>query len=151
MDAVGLPCLGPTVEAHPILKTMKNCPQCEDIPEIVEIEEGYSIKCPFCGFQTRGFTVEYDAVQAWDEVWDIIDMRSTVIAHALAEESDSEIRRYMRLSSLNIIVQYLQICHNEDRKWEELKGKLALQIKVTELSYDRMHKKIAAVRRGELG
>lgn len=121
---------------------MNNCPQCEDVPITITCDEGVSIKCEFCGFQTRFVSTEFEAIQKWEEVWELIDMRSSMMAQTLIGQPKEKIDSYLRLCSLNIIAQYLQICYDEGRDWETFKGSLFQQIKITELSYDRIRKKI---------
>lgn len=130
---------------------MKECPQCEDTPELNHTAGGYNIECPFCGFMTVDFATEYDAVSAWDEVYEIIEMRSTVVARVLAKELDKDIENYCKVTSLTILAQYLQAAHENGQSWNQIKGNLYKQVKVTELSYDRLKRKIDVLRADSLG
>ena len=125
---------------------MKNCPQCDDIPVIAEVEDGMSVLCEFCNYQTRGFPTEYEAVEAWNEVHDIVVTRSETVAIALSRQPKDKVKQYMRLGSLRMIAEYLQICHDNNDEWATIKGELYKQVKVAELSYDRIRKKIKEIR-----
>lgn len=131
---------------------MKNCPQCDDIPEIKVSKEGkYSICCEFCGFETVGFDTEYAASEAWHEVYDMIEMRSMILARLLAKESDDHIKNYCNVTSLTLIAEYLKVSYDRGLSWNEIKSRLYKQIKVTELSYDRLKRKIDSVRANPVG
>ena len=121
---------------------MHDCPQCEDTADLKQVDGGWYVVCPFCGFQTANFETQYAAVQAWDEVWDIIDMRSDIVAYALSKVSAKVARSYMKTSSISLIIQYLMLCNQRGDSWSTIKNGLYKQIKVTELSYDRLKRKI---------
>lgn len=121
---------------------MKDCPQCDDKAEVKPQDDGYMAYCPFCGFATAVFKTEYDAAEAWNEIWDIIDQRSSMVALALAEEKDATVHRYCMKASLELVGQYLQLGFDQNHDWTYIKSNLYKQIKITELSYDRLKKKI---------
>lgn len=130
---------------------MKNCSQCNDTPELLQDKDGWLVKCPFCGFCTNTLKTQYDAVAAWDEIWDIIEMRADLLAMTLIDETEEVVNNALLHCSVNILHQYLELKLKAYTGWKELTTGLMKQIKVTELSYERLRKKIDTLRSNNMG
>jgi len=130
---------------------MKNCPQCNDTPEVIEKSGGFEICCPFCGLSTKNLVTEWDATQAWDEIVEVLNMRMDLLAINLSQATDEQVKKFLRYNSLMMVNQFLQRHNQLESSWVDIKSSIGRQFKIVEYMYDKLKKRIADFRSSSVG